>query len=113
MVRTRSCRVEGEKEVVKDYVISAEFERDYERAVNLYQNKTFREGMRNFVTIDDVDFPDGLESVNTSCISFPNLHNLYHEALGSVKIQQCESATFPKLPFPMTVINSKSSIVND
>jgi hypothetical protein len=67
--------------------LETEFQRDYERAVNLCQNKTFREGMRNFVTVDDVDFPDGFKSVNTSCISFPNLHNLHHEALGSVKTQ--------------------------
>lgn len=56
--------------------LETEFQRDNERAVDPCENKAFGESMGDFITIDNVLFPDGLQSVDTRCISFSDLHHL-------------------------------------
>ena len=63
--------------------------------------------MGDFGSRDNVGFSDGLESVDSECVAFTDLHNL---------IVSSEMArwvlTFPKLPLPITFSNSNESIVS-
>jgi len=102
------------------------------RIVHSRENESLRKGMRDLSSINDMLFPDRLQSIYPPGIEFPYLQDLnYPEnrpektanipkgelrirsriTLASEIARRMGELAFPKLPFPITVISSKSSIL--
>lgn len=67
---------EGEDEIKLLLGLERELEGYDERVVDLSEDGSFREGVDDFGTGDDVGLSDGLESVDSRGITLSNLHDL-------------------------------------
>ncbi len=81
MVEELASVDEGKDEVELVWALEGEFERYDERIVDLGEDGSLGEGVRDFGTRDNVRFADGLESVDTRCVSLSHLHDFAETAL--------------------------------
>ena len=119
--------------------LEAKFQWHDERVVHPRENKSLRKGMRNLSSFDNVLFPDRLQSVYPAGIEFAYLQDLklsqrtarrkppaglpmansrrdreFRSLVVLIRTKdetQIGELAFPKLPFPITVISSKSSML--
>jgi len=73
--------------------LEAKFQWHDERVVHPRKNKSFRKGMRNLSSFDDMLFPDRLQSIYPAGIEFPYLQNL--------KLSQRTARRKPSAGLPM------------
>jgi hypothetical protein len=99
-------------EVKLRFRLERKFERDDERFVHFCENEMFREGVRDFVSRGNACFTESFEGVNPMVVFLADLHDLgYLSDMGALRIGRLNA--FPKLPFPMTLRSSKSSILKE
>lgn len=93
--------------------LEGELQWDYKWVVDLSENRPFGECMCHLRTRDDVRFAKSFQSINSMGISFPvslQVRSLPQPEVVRRLQTDMTCMTLPKLPFPTTFSNSKSSI---
>lgn len=71
--------------------------------------------MRDLVALYDMRFANRLQRVNPASVALADLHDLAEVEM-AIKLRRFDDAiahTLPKLPLPITVMSSKSSMFSD
>lgn len=131
MAHWRTNRSERRRHSRKDQIqlllrLEAKLERNDERIVHPRKDESLGECMGDLSSFDNVLFPDRFQRIYPPCIKFPHLQDLSQPKNAAQKKRSPPPTTskrysqwgwswtgelaFPKLPFPITVISSKSSI---